>query len=153
METLTAMTVGEKIVAGLVGLQTGSQVLAAKEAKQAAQEQRRAQKVETAIQMEQNKKNAVQAMREARIRSAMVQQSAVSTGAQGSGQAGAMGSIRSQAGAAIGFQGMQQQAALNQSQFLANASRAQSRAGQFGAASDIFGNLASFGMKAKTGTL
>lgn len=142
---------GIEVIGALVGAQVGSQVLAAKEAKQAAQEQRRAQKVETAIQMEQNKKNAVQAMREARIRSAMVQQSAVSSGAMGSGQAGAMGSIRSQAGAAIGFQGMQQQAALNQSQFLANASRAQSRAGQFGAAADIFGNLASFGLNASQG--
>lgn len=145
------MGVEAAIITALVA-QTGSQIMAAKEAREAAQQQRKAQKVETAIQMEQNKKNAIQAMREARIRSAMVQQSAVSSGAMGSGQAGAMGSIRSQAGAAIGFQGMQQQAALNQSQFLANASRAQSRADQFGAAADIFGNLASFGMKAQTGS-
>ena len=142
---------GIEVIGALVGAQVGSQVLAAKEAREAAQQQRKAQKVETAIQMEQNKKNAVQAMREARIRSAMVQQSAVSSGAMGSGQAGAMGSIRSQAGAAIGFQGMQQQAALNQSQFLANASRAQSRAGTYGAAADIFGNLASFGLNASQG--
>jgi hypothetical protein len=141
----------EAFIVGSLVASTGSQIMAANEAKQAAQQQRKAQKVETAIQMEQNKKNAVQAMREARIRSAMVQQSAMNTGATGSGQAGTMGSIRSQAGAAIGFQGMQQQAALNQSQFLANASRAQSRAGQFGAAADLFGQLASFGLQAKQG--
>lgn len=144
------MGVEAAIITALVA-QTGSQIMAANEAREAAQQQRKAQKVETAIQMEQNKKNAIQAMREARIRSAMVQQSAVSTGATGSGQAGAMGSIRSQAGAAIGFQGMQQQAALNQSQFLANASRAQSKAGTFAAAGDIFGNLANFGLKMEQG--
>ena len=102
---------GVAIIASLVG-SVGSQVMAAKEAKDAAKEQRRAQKVETAIQMEQNRKSAVQAIREARIRSAMVQQSATNTGAMGSGQAGAIGSIQSQAGAALGFQGMQQQAAM-----------------------------------------
>jgi len=141
----------ESLIVASIGASVGSQILAANEAKQAANQQRKAQKVETAIQIEQNKKNAVQAMRESRIRSAMVQQSAASTGARGSGESGALGSIASQAGAAIGFQGMQQQAALNQSQFLANASRAQSRAGQFGAASDIFGQLASFGLQAKQG--
>lgn len=146
------MGIEAAIIGSIVG-QVGSGIMAAREAKQAAQEQRRAQRVETAIQMEQNRKSAIQAIREARIRSAMVQQSAVTTGAQGSGQAGAMGSIASQAGSAIGFQGMQQQAAMNQSQFLARASRAQSRAGQFGAASDIFGQFAGYGIAAKQGTL
>ena len=140
-------------VAALIGLNVGSQIMAAREAKDAAKEQRRAQKVENAIQMEQNRKSAVQAIREARIRSAMVQQSATNTGAMGSGQAGAIGSIQSQAGAALGFQGMQRQGALNQSQFLANASRAQGRAGQFGAAANLFGNLATFGIQAKQGNL
>ena len=81
----------------------------------------------------------------------MVQQSAQNVGAMGTGAMGAMGSIGSQTASSIGFQGMQQQAALNQSQFLANASRAQSRAGQFGAAADIFGNLANFGLKMEQG--
>lgn len=143
----------ETLIVGSLVASAASGVMASKEASSAAKEQRKAQKAETAIQIEQNKKAAIQGMREARIRSAMVQQSAANTGAKGSGESGALGSIASQAGAAIGFQGMQQQAAMNQSQFMANASRAQSRAGNWGAASDLFGTAANFGLAAKQGKL
>lgn len=122
----------------------GSGVASAMQQKEAAKDQKRAMRVEQAIQQEQNRKAAIQTLREARIRSAMVAASAQNTGARGSGAAGAMGSIQTMAGSAIGQQGMQAQGARNISQFNQSAANAQARAGAFGAASDIFAKGTSF---------
>lgn len=116
----------------------GSGIASAMQQKEAAREQKKAMRVEQAIQQEQNRKAAIQTLREARIRSAMVAASAQNTGARGSGAAGAMGSIQNMAGSAIGQQGMQAQASRNISQFNQRAANAQTKAGLFGAASDIF---------------
>lgn len=124
-------------VASFVG-SVGSGVASAMQQKNAAQEQKRAARVEQALQQEQNRKAAIQTLREARIRSAMIATSAQNTGATGSGSAGAMGSIQSMVGSAIGQQGMQAQASRNISQFNQRAANAQTKAGLFGAASDIF---------------
>lgn len=122
----------------------GSGVASAMQQKEAAKEQKRAARVEQAIQQEQNRKAAIQTIREARIRSAMVAASSQNAGAMGSGAAGAMGSIQSMAGSAVGFQGMQAQASRNISQFNQRAADAQTKAGLFGAASDIFAQGSGF---------
>lgn len=122
----------------------GTGVASAMEQKDAARQQKKAMRAETAMQTEQNRRAAIQTLREARIRSAMIQASAQNTGAMGSGAAGAMGSIQSMAGGAVGFQGMQAQASKNISQFNQRASDAMSRANMFGAASQLFGQASSF---------
>jgi hypothetical protein len=116
----------------------GSGVASAMEQKDAAREQKKAMRAETAMQQEQNRKSAMQTLREARIRSAMVAASAQNTGATGSGASGAMGSIRTMAGSSIGFQNMQAQTAKNISQFNQNAMNSQSRAATLGTASELF---------------
>jgi len=116
----------------------GSGVASAMEAKDAAREQKKAMRAENAMQQEQNRKAAMQTLREARIRGAMMQASAVNTGAIGSGLSGGLGSIQTMAGSSIGMQGMQAQTAKNVSQFNQRAANAASRAGTFGTASELF---------------
>jgi hypothetical protein len=120
----------------------------AKQQQQAIKDEKKARRQQTGIQMEENRRNAVNTMREARIKAATIAAAAQNTGATGSGESGAIGSIRSQAGASIGFQNMQKQANLNTSQFLADSSRAQGKAAAWGAASQAFGQASSFAMGA-----
>lgn len=116
----------------------GTGVASAMQQKDAAREQKKAMRAELAMQTEQNRKAAIQTLRESRIRSAMIQASAQNTGAMGSGAAGARGSVQSMAGSAIGFQGMQAQSARNISGFAQSAANAQSKAALYGTASDLF---------------
>lgn len=133
------------IAAGvLAAASVASGAMAAKEQKEAVKYQKKAQRQQTGIEVEKNRRAAVMAMREARIRSAVIAQTAQNAGAKGSGQAGAQGSISSQAGSAVGFQRVQQQAAINTSNFLAEASRAQGKALGWGAAQEGFATASSF---------
>lgn len=137
MEALAALSVGEKIMLGaaaVTGVSTGMQV---KEARSARQEALKAQQAEREVQREQNRRAVINTLRKSRIQRAMVQQSAQNVGAMGTGAMGAMGSVGSQTASSIGFQGMQQQAATNISQFNKRASAAESRAGAYGALSDL----------------
>ncbi len=120
-----------------IGTTVGSTAMQVKESQDARQQALKAQQAEREIQREQNRRAVVNTLRKARIQRAMVQQSALNTGATGSGQAGAIGSIGSQTASSVGFQGMQQQAATNISQFNKRASAAESRAGAYGALSDL----------------
>jgi len=129
----------EIVMAIAAGTKVVSTAMQINEMKDARKEALRAQQAEREVQREQNRRAVVNTLRKARIQRAMVQQSASNTGAMGSGQAGAIGSIASQAGSSIGFQGMQQQAASNISMFNKRASAAESRAGTFGALSDLSG--------------
>lgn len=113
--------------------------------KQAVQDQRRAQRQQTAMEVERNKKAAIQTIREARIRRAMIEASAVNTGARGSGEQGSIASIQSQAGASVGFQRQQAQNAVNITNFLDRSASSQSKAATYGAASNQFSNLFAFG--------
>lgn len=123
------------------GLSVLSGVLQAKAENKAAKEQRKAQKLQTAIEAEQNRKAAVQTLRESRIKAAMIAQSAQNTGALGSGEEGALGSIQSQTASSIGFQRQKTSAAEGQTYLLGRASRAQSQAGMFQAGGNVFDKL------------
>ncbi len=120
----------------------------AKQQQQAIKDEKKARRQQTGIQIEENRRNAINTMREARIKAATVAMAAQNTGSKGSGASGAIGSIGSQAAASIGFQNMQKQANLNTSQFLADSSRAQGKAAAWGAASQAFGQASTFAMGA-----
>ena len=139
-----AATAGELAVGGLVAGGVASQMKAAQMPAKQASFQRKAQKQQTAIEIEKNKKTALQSIRQARIQSAAIAQGAFNSGATGSGEAGAMGSIKSQLSGALGFQSMESQAAKNTTSFMADASKAGSKAGTFEAAGNTFFNLANF---------
>lgn len=122
-----------------------SSVLGAMQGKGAAQEQKRAQRQQTAIETERNKVNVRQAMRQARIQAAAVRASAVNTGtAGGSGEAGAVGSISSQVAGNIGFQNMNAQASRNTSRNLQRSADNQSKQAAWGEASKLFGTGSNF---------
>lgn len=122
-----------------------SSALGAFQGKQAAQEQKKAQRQQTAIETERNKVNVRQAMRQARIQAAAVRASAVNTGAAGSsGEFGAVGSIGSQLAGNIGFQNMNAQAARNTSRSLQRSADNQSKQAAWGEASKLFGTGANF---------
>lgn len=127
----------EALMVAAIGTTVGSTAMQVKESQDARQQALKAQQAEREVQREQNRRAVVNTLRKARIQRAMVQQSALNTGATGSGQAGAIGSIGSQTASSVGFQGMQQQAATNISQFNKRASAAESRAGAYGALSDL----------------
>jgi hypothetical protein len=127
----------EALMVAAIGTTVGSTAMQVKESQDARQQALKAQQAEREIQREQNRRAVVNTLRKARIQRAMAQQSALNTGATGSGQAGAIGSIGSQTASSVGFQGMQQQAATNISQFNKRASAAESRAGAYGALSDL----------------
>lgn len=134
----------EAVMAAAVGVNIGSSILQAKEMKDARKEAMKAQQAEREVQREQNRRAVINTLRKSRIQRAMVQQSAQNVGAMGTGAMGAMGSIGSQTASSIGFQGMQQQAATNISQFNKRASAAESRAGAYGALSDLSQKAFSF---------
>lgn len=127
----------EAVMAAAVGVNISSSILQAKEMKDARKEAMKAQQAEREVQREQNRRAVINTLRKSRIQRAMVQQSAQNVGAMGTGAMGAMGSIGSQTASSVGFQGMQQQAATNISQFNKRASAAESRAGAYGALSDL----------------
>ena len=134
----------EALMVAAIGTTVGSTAMQVKESRDARQQALKAQQAEREVQREQNRRAVVNTLRKARIQRAMVQQSALNTGATGSGQAGAIGSIGSQTASSVGFQGMQQQAATNISQFNKRASAAESRAGAYGALSDLAGKTFTF---------
>lgn len=118
------------------------------EQKDAMKEQKKAQRAETAMQLEENKRAARQVRREQRIKAAAIEQAAQNTGAKGSGLEGAVGSIGSQAASNIGFQGVRSGAAQAISNFNQRAADAEGNALLAGAVGGIFKDWAgvSFGM-------
>jgi len=133
------------LAAGLAAASVATSVVGAVQGKQAAQEQKKAQRQQTAIETERNKVNVRQAMRQARIQAAAVRASAVNTGAAGSsGEFGAVGSIGSQLAGNIGFQNMNAQAARNTSRSLQRSADNQSKQAAWGEASKLFGTGANF---------
>lgn len=119
------------------------------EQKDAMREQKKAQRAETAMQMEENKRAVRQVRREQRIKAAAVEQASQNTGvAQSSGQIGAVGSIGSQAASNIGFQGVRSGAAQAISNFNQRAADAEGNALLAGAVGGIFKDWAgvSFGL-------
>jgi hypothetical protein len=111
----------------------------AKQQQQAIKDEKKARRQQTGIQLEENRRTAINTMREARIKSATIQAMAQNTGAKGTGELGSIASIKSQESSSIGFQNMQKQANLNTSQFLADSARAQGKGLAWGAASQAFG--------------
>lgn len=127
----------EAVMLAAVGTTVGSTAMQVMESRDARKQALKAQQAEREVQREQNRRAVINTLRKSRIQRAMVQQSAQNVGAMGTGAMGAMGSIGSQTASSIGFQGMQQQAATNISQFNKRASAAESRAGAYGALSDL----------------
>ena len=127
----------EALMVAAIGTTVGSTAMQVVESRDARQQALKAQQAEREVQREQNRRAVINTLRKSRIQRAMVQQSAQNVGAMGTGAMGAMESIGSQTASSVGFQGMQQQAATNISQFNKRASAAESRAGAYGALSDL----------------
>lgn len=115
----------------------GSAIGSGMQQKQAAQDQKKAGRLEIAMQAEQNKKSAISSLREARIRRASIQALAENTGSKGSGEQGAVGSIGSMAGAAYGYQQMQAQNARNIGRLNQRSADSMSKANAFESAGKI----------------
>lgn len=129
------------IMAISAGVGATSTIMQANAQKEARKEALRAQQATQEMEREQNRKAVINTLRQARIKRAMVTQSATNAGATGSGQAGALGSISTQAAGSIGMQGMQQQTAMNVSQFNRRAARAEGQADLFGSIRGLSGDI------------
>ncbi len=126
----------------------GSAAMGAKAQHEAAQDQKDANRAQTTMEIERNKKEARQTLRQQRIASAMIAVQSQNAGGKGSsGEAGAMGSGATQGATAQGWQGSLAQHAQNQSNLAQSIINKQDKAQMWGTASNIFATGANFAGK------
>ena len=115
------------------------------ESRQAAKQQRKAQKLSQRRADLEAARARREQVREARIRRAeIISRSTAVGGAGSSAEAGATGSVQSQLGANLGFLGRTQQLSRGISQASGRAAQAQSRAATAGAIGGFAGQFADF---------
>ena len=126
----------------------GSSAMSAKAQHEAAQQQKDANRAQTAMEIERNKKEARQTLRQQRITAAMIAVQSQNAGGKGSsGEAGAMGSVATQGATAQGWQGSRAQHAQNQSNIAQSIINKQDKAQLWGTAAQIFDQGAQFAGK------